>query len=161
MKILLVLVVALLLSSSALAYKTRFEHGQSCPDLKREVTWHDYISGITTPKRGYKINPYGVEFRYARGVADAELGAVLVKQCYIGYYRPTSNGRKLPAGFMSYPTDTGPKTAKMGLPGDPLNYEINVHGTIFIYTDEGFIYDRRGRQVAMLVCYYSDECDRF
>jgi hypothetical protein len=48
-----------------------------------------------------------------------------------------------------------------GLPGDPRKSEINVDGLILRYDEGGRVFNLRGQPVGTLLCYRSNECERY
>lgn len=160
------LIVSLSLAGDAQAWKGRFMDGDqkpvdgNCPDNNRSVSWRDYISGRVPPKGDGVGNPYGIQFRLAKKVADpAAIGGLATKVCYTGGYVVRPAGDYPTQGFFSI--RWGASKAKKGLPGDPLKYQINVDGVLLMFTEGGMILDRRGRAVGILVCYPSDECANY
>ena len=138
------------------AWKVRFDGGANCPDNNPKVGWRDYITGTVPPVGKYAANPYSIQFRFAKKVGDPDIGGLATNKCYGGGFvvRPAGSYPKL--GFSS---DAGGRDTQMhGLPGDPHAYQINVQGVLLMYTDQGMIIDKRGREVGVLVCYGSNEC---
>lgn len=48
-----------------------------------------------------------------------------------------------------------------GQPGNPLDYEVNIDGTMLKFNEGGEILDRRGRKVGQLTCYVYLDCEQY
>jgi len=152
--------------ADSMAWRVRFDHGKNCPDLNRKVTWHDYITNKVRPVGSSMGNPYGVEFRWAKLIDDRDaIGNLMTNACYTGGYiiKPAAGSKKGYTSRRFYKNSRGRNEtdARHGLPGDPSKYEINIHGVELMYTDTGFVLDKKGRRVGLLVCYGSNECGRY
>ena len=117
----------------------------ACPGQTPTNSWPQYLAGQypRTPKFAPAV--VGVQFRTAKSVADpAAMDNLPTNQCYVVRYIPGK-------GYESF--GEGKNNAKLNLPGNPLEWEVNVHGTIFLFTASGQLLDKRGRPVGVFVCY--------
>lgn len=137
----IVIIIALATSPAKSVQSPTFS---DCPQFKNGKTWRDYIK---TPKR-----IYAVEFRFAKLVGDAAaMGNVPSNYCYVGMYSKEK-------GYISAqlrPPPPHPDQNVSGAPGNPDEYEVNIHGEVFLFDDYGVLYDRKGRPVGVLSCVMS------
>lgn len=138
---------------------------KNCPTNNPKVTWYDYINSNVAPISPAAGNMFGVEFRFAKELGDADAyGNISTDACYLvmNVTHPKNGYKK---GFYALRTfeRSRKKTADQmhGLPGNAKDWEINVYGTIFLFNNNGEVIDRRGRTVGLLVCYTSNECGKY
>ena len=126
------------LSAPALALPVH----RDCPGTNTKMAWPRYMSGVLPRKDNMVSAVASVQFRWAKAYGDKEaLGGVPTNRCYLTRFMPK----------VGYKSSNGSRTLD-GLPGNPLEYEVNVMGTIFLFDDAGRVYDRKGRVVGLLVC---------
>jgi hypothetical protein len=126
--------------------------------------------GRVPPGGGGNAGDAGVQFRYASQIPDrSALKQIDPSACYRVIYFPVAN-KNYPKGFLSMrffdydrkdkgkPEDTHTTS---GLPGNPDNNELNVDGVLFQFNDAGEIFDSLGQRVGVLVCYSSNECQKY
>lgn len=116
----------------------------------------DWAKYMKTPKR-----MYGVEFRYAKLVGDpSAMGNIKTNVCYIGMYLPEK--QVFDSNYLHPPPATADQNVH-DLPGNPDDHEVNIHGEIFLFDDNGVLFDRKGRAVGVLTCFVStsDHCAQF
>lgn len=144
-----------------------FEDQPQCPTIGRKLDWYEYLNKNYTAPSSYPR--YGVEFRYAKAVNDpVAMNNINRGMCYGGGYMKFPYGGTA-AGFISsrnpnYPIgdhDASYYHDWRGLPGNPLKYQVNVDGSIFIYNRAGEIFDHKGRRVGQLVCYVANDCLKY
>lgn len=157
MRYLLPLLFGLLTSASAIAAKD-VRLSPACPGVNPNTDWVSFISGeVTHP--GFN-NIFDVRFDRAEIVNDpTALNHLRTDACYRVLYDKDLHGGYLssrafgPGG----PKQSGPDS-KVGLPGDPADYEINVYGELLHYDPSGQVYDHRGRVVGFMACTLSRGC---
>jgi hypothetical protein len=123
----------------------------NCPGANPAAKgWRDYFS---TEIRGGEAGKAIVHFDKYRQLNDpSAIGGLNPKICYGVYYVTRT---KSWSGFADRP----PSPA--GLPGDPLDNEINVFGVLFTFNNKGELINTKGDVVGRLVCYLSNECEGF
>jgi hypothetical protein len=143
-----------LLSSPSYATRILLTAYPNCPGFSAnpKSSWSQYFS--TEAKAGTgEGGKAEVQFTTFRKLNDpTAIGKLDPKTCYDVWYITKT---KTYSGYAG----GGPPT-KQGLPGDPLQNEINVFGELFLFNDaSGEIINKKGDIVGKLVCYFSfDEC---
>ncbi|RWE84234.1 MAG: hypothetical protein E5W28_05015 [Mesorhizobium sp.] len=161
---------SMLLANAAFAYDPFHNPGHPhCPTNDGTTRWVDFISGRVPDVPGHRASFFGIQFRYAKTLADRSgLGNLDPAACYSVSYNV--NRAKFKNGFesfrnWSYDRMNQPEYSeshhKDGLPGDPLQYELNVEGFMFLYNEAGEVYDTHGQLAGQLVCYTSNECEKY
>jgi hypothetical protein len=92
------------------------------------------------------------------------LDAIDPAACYAAKFDPkTGFGEHRTFGYsrMNSSEYNDLHSRESGLPGNPNKYQINVDGILFLYNDDGEIYDHRGRVAGTMVCYLSNECEQY
>ena len=154
MKSLLTRIIAVcavaVIPSAAIAYRVPIADG-ACPDTNPNFTWREYLTST-------KYGRAEIQFRTAKNVNDpAAIGGLDTRNCYNVRYHPET---KTYDSWYTIPPGTGdphPNT-KEGLPGDPVNNEVNVYGVVLLFNEAGEVFNRKGEIVGQLVCYFSNEC---
>jgi hypothetical protein len=130
-----------------------------CPTRDTTVTWIQYMTE-QVPRVGSSLlgNQTTVEFTYAKQLNErTSIGNLDTRHCYNIFWQPENRfGR--PRGWDSQRNTTGityGPDERRGLPGDPRQYQINVHGVIVHFNDAGEVFDSKGRVVGKLSCYRS------
>lgn len=145
--------------SSSIAW--RVDVDPNCPTVGGNLTWQEYMSGEYPRYPGKAPSIMSVQFRFARDIGDPDIGGLPTNVCYtVRFVKETEPyyGK----GYFSVPVPTGnPPDARRNLPGNPSQYEVNIHGVLLLYRNSGEVIDRQGRVVGMMVCYLSNECGSF
>lgn len=124
-----------------------------CPTNNPSVSWRDYMSGKLPWEGGKPPAVASVVFRNAKALADPEaIGKLPTNACYLIIYLAES-GKRGAKGYRSVRAAGPPPIQMSPLPGDPEEYEINVHGVLLLFNEAGEVLDRRGRPVGNLICY--------
>ncbi|WP_223977239.1 hypothetical protein [Bradyrhizobium sp. RD5-C2] len=167
------------LSPTRAAEPYRFTVNSQCPFSNPANSWRDYLYGkfktenwlgaapqVTNPKKYSGVA--SVQFRTANDINDRiALPGIDPAACYgISYIRSSPD---FPDGYQSMQAwsyghpNIQPSDAHImnGLPGDPRKYEINVNGLILRYDEGGRVFNLRGEFVGTLLCYRSNECERY
>lgn len=135
------------------AWRSPLSYYPNCPGANPNAPkWRAYFSQEI---KGGEAGKAIVQFSTFRQLNDpTAIGGLDPKACYMVWYvtrTKTWNSLK----------STDPHT-KSNLPGDPLENEINVHGVLFTFKEEGGeVLNTKGDAVGRLVCYLSDECAAF
>jgi len=150
-----------LLSSRADAWRVHFP-ATGCPGITPHASWREYLAN---PAPGRVGNQVGIEFRRAKEVNDpASLDNLPTNACYhLMYVTHPLAGHGPPNTYFSSRIashQNGPDV-KVGLPGNPLNGEINVHGILLTFNELGEVINHAGVPVGVLMCYTSDECGSY
>jgi hypothetical protein len=144
----------LFLTSQSNATRTLLTAYPNCPGFSAnpKYSWSQYFSMEAKAGTG-EGGKAGVQFNNFRKLNDpTAIGKLDPKTCYnIWFITKTKTYSGYAGG--------GPPT-KQGLPGDPLENEVNVFGELFLFNDKsGQIMNKKGDIVGQLVCYFSfDEC---
>ena len=151
------IVLSAVLSASAIAWKIPVH--PRCPGNDPSVSWKDYMSAKFHASAQVKMRRCldlpGVEFRYAKKVADpAAIGNLRTDACYAVRYTPNVGY----LGVRNFVKSGGGSETKDKLPGNPLEYEINIYGVMLLFNEAGEVLNHRGKVVGTLVCYVSNEC---
>jgi hypothetical protein len=177
------LLILLLPEKSSATYKPFiFVLHSQCPTNNPKNSWKDYLMGKfkpesnPEPKYPNAQGPWlrysgqvGVQFRNAKAVNDrSALPNIDPAACYGVQWMQNRPG--FPNGYLSMRSfgyermdQSGfhDNQIMKGLPGNPENYEINVGGNILKFNEGGEVFDLRGHAVGTLVCYRSNECNKY
>lgn len=153
---LLGIIVIIFSAFPLLAWKNLYN--SKCPGNDPSVKWRDYMSLKVPDQPKLLAGVADVQFRFAKTVNDPEaIGNLPTNVCYQIMYaknRPAFYGN----GYFSSQPGSGKANIMKDLPGNPVEYEINVHGVLLLFNEAGEVLNRRGRVVGSLVCYGSNEC---
>ena len=151
---LVTLTLTFALSTNASAWRLRVH--PDCPGSNPKVTWQQYMAGTIPKKNGIVSSFVGLEFRTAKALNDkAAIDGLRTDVCYASRYVPGQ-------GYITWRNgDKLNPNAKERMPGNPLDFEINVWGSIFLFDKHGQVLDKKGRVVGRLTCYVSNECSRY
>lgn len=138
--------------SAALAWKNAYN--KNCPSRNKSWDWVTYLSTKPKTKSPHMVS---VQLRYARKVNDPEArGGLNPKYCYTVFFDHKKGA------YESYITSgAGSAKTKTGLPGSPLNYEINVYGVLLLFNSAGEVIDKKGNVIGEMVCYGSNDCRKY
>ncbi|EUB96591.1 hypothetical protein PMI07_001490 [Rhizobium sp. CF080] len=161
---------AALAGSSSAAYAPFHNVGHpNCPTNDGKTKWIDFISGKVPDVPGRRAAFFGVQFRFAKNLTDRSgMGALDPAACYSVMFN--KNRPKFANGYESYRNwsydrmnrpEYKQDNHRAALPGDPTQYELNVEGIMFLYNEAGEIFDTSSQKVGQLVCYTSNECERY
>lgn len=145
------LVLLALVCLSQLSSAKRIPLQSECP--AKGGDWAKYMK---TPDR-----MFGVEFRYAKLVADPDaIGNLKTNFCYVGMYIP--NKKVFESAQLHPPPVTADQNAH-NLLGNPDDNEVNIHGVVFLFDNNGVLFDKKGRAIGVMTCFIStsDHCAQY
>lgn len=153
---------AFLLASPALGGATPVQN-RNCPSIAGTNKWRDWLAGRIALPPKWTGAVVGVSFHKGVDPQNAEGISIRPDLCYAVKFVTNPYGGDVRGYWSSrsFYQMSGPDT-KGGLPGNPDEYEINVYGAMFLFDDDGRVFDSTGREVGRLSCliYYGTHCGR-